>query len=108
HLSLIHIARRKVGRRGVVGVSIFVNPTQFAANEDLSRYPRQLKTDLSLCRKAGADFVFVPDDDAMYPPPGPAGFSTWVEETSVSRPMEGASRPAHFRGVTTVVAKLFN
>lgn len=103
HISLIHRARRAVGRRGRVVVSIYVNPTQFAPTEDLKRYPRDREGDLRQCRSAGADAVFLPSDAEMYP----AGFSTYVEEQALSRGMEGASRPTHFRGVTTVVAKLF-
>lgn len=108
HLGLIARARRSVGPRGIVVVSIYVNPTQFAPNEDLSRYPRDLVRDKKLCRAAGVDVVFAPDDRQMYPRNGADAFSTFVVEESLSRGMEGASRPTHFRGVTTVVAKLFN
>jgi pantoate--beta-alanine ligase len=122
HLSLMRVARRRVGKAGKVVVSIYVNPTQFAPTEDLSRYPRDLKRDLNLCRKAGVDVVFAPDDAEMYPgrtgsrrcesADGPRfdqrGFSTYVVEEQLSRTLEGASRPTHFRGVATVVAKLFN
>jgi pantoate--beta-alanine ligase len=118
HLSLIRVARRRVDQAGNVVVSIYVNPTQFAPNEDLSRYPRDLKRDLRLCRAAGVDVVFTPSDAEMYPgrtgrrraesADGPRRYSTYVVEERLSRIMEGASRPAHFRGVTTVVAKLFN
>lgn len=108
HLSLIRRARQVVGPRGRVVVSIFVNPTQFGPREDLSRYPRDLRRDRQLCRQSGADVVFVPDDAEMYPPLAEALFSTWVVEEQLSREMEGRSRPTHFRGVTTVVAKLFN
>jgi pantoate--beta-alanine ligase len=123
HLSLCREARRRVGRSGKVVVSIYVNPTQFGPNEDLSQYPRDLRRDLKLCRDAGVDVVFVPDDAQMYPA-GKRGdgspsskrqsggalpnFSTYVVEEELSRLMEGASRPTHFRGVTTVVAKLFH
>jgi pantoate--beta-alanine ligase len=103
HLSLITKARSCVGRKGRVVVSIFVNPTQFGANEDLTKYPRDLPRDKKLCAGAGADVVFIPTTREIYP----AGFSTWVTEKTLARGMEGASRPAHFRGVTTVVAKLF-
>lgn len=106
HLSLVHRARRAVGPRGCVVVSLFVNPTQFAPHEDFRRYPRDLARDRRLCREAGVDVLFAPTADAMYPPG--AGFSTWVVEEQLARPMEGSSRPTHFRGVTTVVAKLFN
>src|SRR5689334_965546 len=100
HLSLVQQARRAVGKRGKVVVSIYVNPTQFGPTEDLSRYPRDLPRDLSLCRNEGVDAVFAPSNHEMYP----AGFSTYVVEEKLSSGMEGASRPAHFRGVTTVVA----
>lgn len=110
HLSLVREARRRVGRTGHVVVSIYVNPTQFAPTEDFSRYPRDLKRDLKLLRDAGVDVVFTPDDREMYPDRRdvPEGFSTYVVEEKLSRNMEGTSRPTHFRGVTTVVAKLFN
>lgn len=110
HMSLVRDARRRVGKSGRVVVSIYVNPTQFAPTEDFSKYPRDLKHDLSLLRKEGADVVFTPDDGEMYPDRRdiPEGFSTYVVEEKLSRNMEGASRPTHFRGVTTVVAKLFN
>jgi pantoate--beta-alanine ligase len=107
-LSLVREARRRVGPRGVVVVSIYVNPTQFAPHEDLARYPRDLARDRRLCRQAGVDVLFVPTDAEMYPRPAGAAFSTYVVEETLSRVMEGASRPTHFRGVTTVVAKLFN
>ena len=123
HISLIREARKRAGRNGVVVVSIYVNPTQFAPTEDLARYPRDLKRDLKLCRDAGVDAVFTPNDAEMYPRlecgdmsplskrrhVGAAQeFSTYVVEEELSRNMEGAARPTHFRGVTTVVAKLFN
>jgi pantoate--beta-alanine ligase len=110
HLSLVHEARKRVGKRGKVVVSIYVNPTQFAPTEDLSKYPRDLKRDLKMLRERGVDVVFTPEDSEMYPDRSamPAGFSTYVVEEKLSRTMEGASRPTHFRGVTTVVAKLFN
>lgn len=108
HLSLVRRARRAVGRNGKVVVSIYVNPTQFSPKEDLSKYPRDLKRDLSLCRKVGVDLVFAPSDVEMYPGQANGHFSTHVVEESLSRYMEGRSRPTHFRGVTTVVAKLFN
>jgi len=103
HLSLIQTARKYAGRKGQVVVSIYVNPTQFGPKEDLAKYPRNLKRDKILCAEAGADVIFIPDTREMYP----AGFSTWVTEETLARGMEGASRPSHFRGVTTVVAKLF-
>src|ERR1039457_559668 len=120
HLSLVREARKRVGESGRVVVSIYVNPTQFAPTEDLAKYPRDLKRDLKLCRDAGVDVVFTPNDTEMYPRWGeatdesargearPTDFSTYVVEEKLSRTMEGASRPTHFRGVTTVVAKLFN
>ena len=104
HISLVKRARRLVGPKGIVVVSIFVNPTQFAPTEDLARYPRDLARDRQLCREAGTDVLFVPREKEIYP----QGFSTYVVEEKLSRGMEGASRPTHFRGVTTVVLKLFN
>lgn len=108
HLSLIKTARRLVGKQGRVVVSIYVNPTQFGPKEDLAAYPRNLRRDRQLCEAAGVDVLFVPSDGEMYPPGTDDGFSTYVVEERLSKPMEGASRPTHFRGVTTVVAKLFN
>jgi pantoate--beta-alanine ligase len=108
HLSLAQVARKRVGKNGKIVVSIYVNPTQFGPKEDLSKYPRDLKRDLKLLRELGVDVVFTPDDAEMYPGKSENRFSTYVVEESFSRPMEGASRPTHFRGVTTVVAKLFN
>lgn len=108
HLRLIERARRLVGNNGVVVVSVFVNPTQFAPTEDYSTYPRDLARDARLCREAGVDIMFVPTAAQMYPRTGRKEFSTYVVEEKLSRPMEGLSRPTHFRGVTTVVAKLFN
>jgi pantoate--beta-alanine ligase len=107
HVSLMRRARQAVGRDGRVVVSIFVNPTQFGPQEDLKKYPRDLKRDKQLCREAGVDAVFVPGEE-MYPPGEAEGFSTWIIEDKLSWEMEGRSRPTHFRGVTTVVAKLFN
>ena len=108
HLSLASEARKCVGKAGKVVVSIYVNPTQFAPTEDLSRYPRDLKRDLALCRKEGVDAVFVPTDTEMYPGKAEGNYSTYVVEETLATRMEGASRPTHFRGVTTIVAKLFN
>ena len=116
HLSLVRAARKRVGKSGKVVVSIYVNPTQFAPTEDLSKYPRDLKRDLKLCREADADVVFTPTDAEMYPErenrKSEIGnrklFSTYVIEENLGCVMEGAARPTHFRGVTTVVAKLFN
>lgn len=104
HLSLAQRARKAVGRGGKVVVSIYVNPAQFAPGEDFSRYPRTFDDDRRLCARAGTDVVFAPADREMYP----SGHSTYVSEEKLSRSMEGQSRPTHFRGVTTVVAKLFN
>jgi pantoate--beta-alanine ligase len=114
HLSLVKRVRQAVGKNGKVVASIYVNPTQFAPTEDLAKYPRDLKRDLKLCREAGVDVVFTPGDAEMYSNMGSTesrptnGFSTYVVEEKLSRTMEGAARPVHFRGVTTVVAKLFN
>jgi pantoate--beta-alanine ligase len=91
-----------------VVLSIYVNPTQFGPREDLAQYPRDLRRDRALCRAAGVDVLFVPDDTGMYPGRDSGGSSTYVVEERLSRAMEGASRPTHFRGVATVVAKLFN
>lgn len=107
HASLLRAARRRVGVDGVVVASIYVNPTQFGEGEDLSRYPRDLPRDLRLCRAEGVDAVFLPTDAVMYPGRGEGRYSTYVVEETLSAGMEGASRPTHFRGVTTVVAKLF-
>jgi pantoate--beta-alanine ligase len=101
HLSLAQAARSGCA---TVVASIFVNPTQFGPNEDLSRYPRDLPRDLDLLASAGVDLVFTPSAAEMYP----AGFATWVEPSGVlSERLEAASRPGHFRGVATVVTKLF-
>jgi len=108
HVSLVERARKAVGKKGIVVVSIYVNPTQFAAGEDLSRYPRDLPRDKALCSKAGVDLVFVPTDSEMYPGKAEGSYSTYVSEVNLSKPMEGNSRPGHFRGVATIVAKLLN
>jgi len=108
HLSLVREARKRVSQNGVVVVSIYVNPTQFAPTEDLSKYPRDLKRDLQMCRAEGVDVVFTPGDAEMYPGKTEGKYSTYVVEENLGRVMEGAARPVHFRGVTTVVAKLFN
>jgi pantoate--beta-alanine ligase len=104
HVSLIRRARKAVGRKGKVVVSLYVNPTQFAPNEDLAAYPRDPARDKKLCAAAGTDFLFAPSDREMYP----EGFSTYVAEEVLSQGMEGAARPTHFRGVTTILAKLFH
>lgn len=106
HASLMRRARKQVGPHGIVVASIFVNPTQFAPNEDLAKYPRDLERDKRICSEATVDFLFVPEASEIYPIDPP--HSTFVIEESVSLGMEGASRPTHFRGVATVVAKLFN
>lgn len=108
HLSLIKNARRLVGHTGKVVVSIYVNPSQFGPREDFSAYPRDLRRDMARCRQAGADAVFAPVDAQMYPSNGQGCFSTWIVEEDLSKVMEGKARPGHFRGVATVVAKLFN
>lgn len=100
HLSLVHRAR--VECRTVV-VSVFVNPTQFGPTEDFARYPRDVPHDLGLCREAGVDLVFAPPVSEVYPP----GDTTIAEVQGLQDRWEGASRPGHFRGVATVVAKLF-
>ncbi len=108
HLSLIRRARKWATPRGKVVVSIYVNPTQFGPTEDLAKYPRDLRRDLLLCRGAGADAVFAPSDEEMYPGRAEGRFSTYVVEERLSSVLEGKSRPTHFRGVTTIVAKLLN
>ena len=100
HLALIRRAREECDH---VVVSIFVNPTQFGPKEDLSKYPRDLERDLRLIEPY-SDLVWTPSAEVMYP----QGYQTWVEVEAMTRPLEGAMRPGHFRGVTTVVAKLFN
>ena len=101
HLSLIRAARAE---NDVVVVSIFVNPTQFGPKEDLERYPRDLDRDRGLCEDAGADLIFSPPAEEMYP----RGFSTWVEVEGLTDGLCGRSRPGHFRGVCTVVTKLLS
>lgn len=100
HMSLIDIARQKAD---VVMVSIFVNPTQFAPNEDFDRYPRDFDGDVAKCAEHGADVIFAPEPGEMYD----SDASCWVEEVKLSKPLCGRSRPTFYRGVTTVVAKLF-
>ncbi|MCK5843446.1 MAG: pantoate--beta-alanine ligase [Victivallales bacterium] len=101
HLSLVDEAKQ---RCDIVVVSIFVNPTQFAPNEDLAAYPRNFERDTAICESRGVNAVFAPSAKEMHPVP----ITTWVEETSLTKGLCGKSRPTHFRGVTTVVAKLFN
>ena len=100
HLSLTRQARAD---NATLAVSIFVNPAQFGPHEDFARYPRTMERDLALLAEQGADLVFAPPPDEIYP----AGFDTWIEPGAVAAGMEGAVRPGHFRGVATVVAKLF-
>lgn len=101
HLSLVRRARAECDH---VGVSIFINPAQFGAHEDLGRYPRDLDRDLALLEPLGVDVVWVPSPEIVYP----HSYQTWVAVEEVSRGLEGGRRPGHFRGVATVVAKLFN
>ena len=104
HGELIRVAREAAGKNGEVAVSIFVNPLQFEPGGDYERYPRPEKADEEFCRNAGVDLLFRPSADELYA----VDRSTFVEETSLSTTLEGKSRPGHFRGVCTVVAKLFN
>lgn len=101
HLSLVRTAREQCDH---VGVSIFVNPAQFGPGEDLEKYPRDLDRDFKLLEPLSVDLAWTPPSDAVYPP----GFQTWVLVEEVSKGLEGGMRPGHFRGVATVVAKLFN
>lgn len=101
HLSLVRCSKRD---NDITVVSIFVNPTQFGKNEDYDRYPRDLQRDLNLLQREGVDIVLAPSVEDMYP----KGYSTYVEETELSKLWEGTFRPGHFRGVCTVVTKLFN
>ncbi len=101
HAALI---RQSTARCGATVVSIFVNPAQFAANEDLGKYPRDLEGDQNLCLRMGVDLLFIPESQEIYP----AGFGTYVDPGRVAEPLCGQFRPGHFRGVATVVAKLFN
>ena len=103
HASLIRRARRIAGKNGAVVVSIFVNPAQFGPKEDLSRYPRPFAEDKKLCASLGTDAIFHPPAGEIYR----EDFSTWVDESAVSGGLCGTSRPGHFRGVCTVVLKLF-
>lgn len=103
HAALIARARKRAGKKGTVVVSIFVNPAQFGPREDFRAYPRTLRRDLRICREGGVGWVFAPAVEEMYP----AGHSVVIGETALSRRLCGASRPGHFAGVCTVVAKLF-
>ena len=108
HLSLIHRARKAVGPKGIVITTIFVNPTQFGPNEDFNAYPRPFSQDKAACAEAGTDILFHPTVDQLYPKNLNPPYSTYVVEESLSTTMEGVSRPIHFRGVATIVVKLFN
>jgi pantoate--beta-alanine ligase len=101
HLALVRQARAE---NPTVAVSIFVNPTQFGPKEDFARYPRDPERDLALLEKEGADIVFMPSAEEIYPP----NFNSWVEVGKITEKLEGAARPGHFRGVATVVARLFD
>ena len=101
HLELVRAAR---GECRIVAVSIFVNPTQFAPGEDLAKYPRTFEADCALLEKEGIDIVFAPSPAEMYP----SGSATYVEVPGIGDRLDGASRPGHFRGVATVVSKLFH
>ncbi len=100
HVSLVEEARK---RASSVGVSIFVNPSQFNAAADLAAYPRTLEADLEACERAGVDWVFAPNAEELYP----GGYQTWIDVEDLAKPLCGAARPGHFRGVATVVSKLF-
>ncbi len=104
HEGHLFLARRAKAENDVSAVSIFVNPTQFGPKEDFARYPRDPDRDLALLEKERTDLVLMPPVEEMYPP----GISTWVDVEGVTKRLEGAARPGHFRGVATVVAKLFN
>jgi pantoate--beta-alanine ligase len=101
HLSLVRAAKASCD---LVAASIFVNPTQFAPNEDLAKYPRTFQRDRALLEKENVDFLFAPSAEEMYP----AAATTWVMDEDLSAKLDGRSRPGHFRGVTTIVAKLFH
>lgn len=101
HLSLVKYA---INECASVVVSIFVNPTQFGPQEDLGKYPRNLSRDLTLLESGKVNLVWTPTEEVMYPP----GYQTWVSVEEIAKPLEGSMRPGHFRGVATVVAKLFN
>ncbi len=105
HIALIRAARQRVGTEGVVTVTIFVNPLQFGADEDLGRYPRTLDKDLEVSAAEGVDVVFAPERDEMYPGDGPM---VTIDPGRLAAELEGSVRPTHFSGVLTVVAKLLN
>jgi pantoate--beta-alanine ligase len=104
HEGHVSLMRRSAKENKHTIVSIFVNPSQFGPSEDLAKYPRTLKDDLAFCKKAGVDLVFTPTSEMIYP----KGYDTWVEVSELSKPMCGEFRPGHFKGVATVVCKLFN
>jgi pantoate--beta-alanine ligase len=104
HLALIRRARKLAGKSGAVAVSLFVNPAQFGPKEDFSKYPRPRAADAKMCRENGVDLLFTPSAAGMYA----CSHSVWVDELDLSKSLCGQSRPGHFRGVCTVVAKLFN
>jgi pantoate--beta-alanine ligase len=104
HEGHLELVRRARAENQTVAVSIFVNPTQFGPHEDFKQYPRDPERDLALLAKEGTDLVFMPSAEEMYPP----NFDSWVEVGKLAERLEGAARPGHFRGVATVVAKLFN
>lgn len=104
HTGHAELLRHLRPRCDVSVLSIFVNPTQFGPNEDLAKYPRTFESDLDLAKRHGVDVVFAPTSEVIYP----SGYSTYVEETELTKPLCGKFRPGHFRGVTTVVLKLFN
>jgi pantoate--beta-alanine ligase len=101
HISLVKQAKTD---NSAAVVSIFVNPAQFGPHEDFKKYPRNLEHDLDLLKEANTDIVFIPSDEEMYPP----GFNSWIDVQKITEQLEGEQRPGHFKGVTTVVAKLFN
>src|SRR5918911_4832971 len=103
HEGHVSLARRARAENATVVMSVFVNPTQFGPNEDYARYPRDLERDRALAEAAGVDVLFVPTVAEMYPP----GAATWLEVEGLTERWEGAHRPGHFRGVATVVLKLF-
>lgn len=104
HQGHMELVRRARAENDCVAVSIFVNPSQFGPNEDLSSYPRDTESDLSFLENERVDLVFMPEPRDIYP----NGFCTWIDVEKITEPLEGAVRPGHFRGVATVVAKLFN
>jgi pantoate--beta-alanine ligase len=101
HISLMNAAKKKCD---ILFVSIFVNPLQFAPGEDFEKYPRDFRKDEKICKKAGVDYIFYPDKNELYP----EGYSTYVNVENITDRLEGEIRPSHFRGVTTIVLKLFN